>query len=60
VNNKNLCQSYESIGQHGAADYMHCLSATKPATPKEYASLKKELESIGYNLKVMKRVHHGS
>lgn len=49
------CSSYEHIGQHGGADYVHCIQATRPATPEEYADLKAELESIGYNLKIVKR-----
>jgi hypothetical protein len=53
--NTRLCQSYEHIGQHGGAEYNHCLKSTTPAKPKEYASLKKELEGIGYNLLVRKR-----
>lgn len=45
--------SYEHMGQHGAADYNHCLDITKPAKPEEYAALKKELENqVGYNLEV--------
>ena len=54
-NDGYLCQSYEHIGQHGAADYNHCLTKTVPADQAEYADLKKELESIGYCLKVVNR-----
>ena len=52
-----LCQSYLHVGQHGAADYGIVISQTKPATKKEYAELKKELESkpYEYRLKVYKR-----
>lgn len=47
---------YQFCGQHGSADYNHCVSMTKLATEKEYAELKKHLEShYGYNLKVVKR-----
>ncbi len=46
------CSSYQHIGQHGAADYGHCISITRPATPSQYAPLKRELEQIGYNLEV--------
>jgi hypothetical protein len=44
--------SYQRIGQHGAAspDLMNDLSDVWPA---EYASLKRELESIGYLLEVI-------
>lgn len=49
------CSCYESVGQHGSADYNHCISITKPAKPEEYVSLQKELESIGYNLDIKKK-----
>ena len=44
--------SYSHAGQHGAChpDYIH---ECRPATPEEYADLKAELESIGYNLKIV-------
>ena len=47
--------SYQHIGQHGEASlsfYYDCRSAY----PSEYASLKAELESIGYNLDIRKRL----
>ncbi len=49
------CSSYQRIGQHGGATYHHCIRITTPASPKEYASLKLELESLGYNLNIRKR-----
>lgn len=49
------CSCYERIGQHGSADYQHCISITKPAKPDEFESLKKELESRGYNLDIKKK-----
>lgn len=49
------CESYQHVGQHGAADYSHCISATVPAKPEEYAPLARELTSIGYNLAIRKR-----
>jgi len=52
---RDTCESYEHVGQHGGADYRHCIRKTKPATPKEYAPLKAELEKIGYCLAVIKR-----
>ena len=46
--------NYQHIGQHGDGnDY---LSNTLPATPEEYADLKKELENIGYNLEPRKKL----
>lgn len=49
-----FCSSYEHIGQHGGAEYSGVIAATVPARPDEYADLKAELESIGYNLDVKK------
>jgi len=51
----NDCQSYAHVGQHSAADPAIVYS-TQPASPEEYAELKKELESIGYNLTVRHRI----
>lgn len=47
--------SYQHIGQHGSADYRLCIRRSEPAIPEEYADLKEELESIGYNLKIRKK-----
>ena len=51
----NYCSSYQHFGQHGSADYNHCISMTRPATEEEYAELRGELESLGYNLVVIRR-----
>ena len=54
-----LCTSYAHVGQHGAADYEHVLSRTRPASPDQYASLLQELRVIGYdNLQVYRRASH--
>lgn len=52
-----FCSSYEHIGQHSGADYAGVISRTTPASAKEYAALKAELESApyGYRLKVCQR-----
>lgn len=50
------CASYQHIGQHGAADTAICRGNTRPASPDEYADLKRELEQIGYRVKVIKRM----
>lgn len=50
-----LCSSYEHCGQHGGADYFHCITKTKPALPSEYEVLKVELETIGYCLNIVIR-----
>lgn len=48
------CESYQHIGQHGGAS-PDIVQWTRPATPEEYAPLKRELESIGYVLRVVKK-----
>lgn len=47
--------SYMHTGQHGKADYNLCVTNSTPAGPDEYQDLLKELESLGYNLKIMQR-----
>ena len=50
-------ESYQHIGQHGAADPQGVVSIyTNPAIPEEYADLKRELEQIGYVLRVCNRI----
>jgi hypothetical protein len=49
------CMGYERVGQHGGANYTYCISASVPAKAEEYNSLKIELESLGYNLKVINK-----
>ena len=39
---------YAHIGQHGAADYRHCIQRSRPAIESELAPLKVELQRIGY------------
>lgn len=43
---------YSHIGQHSGChpDYAN---ECKPATPEQYADLKKELEGLGYNLEII-------
>ena len=53
---RRYCMSYMHIGQHGSANYDLRLCC-KLARPEEYASLLKELEDIGYNLKIQTRVN---
>ena len=53
--NKGNVTSYAHLGQHSGADYLSCLSRSKPAIISEYAELKAEMESIGYNLKIVKK-----
>lgn len=52
VGDHGHCSSYMHVGQHGAANYIRLLTTTVLAAPQEYKTLKKELESLGYNLDV--------
>lgn len=54
--NRYLVESYQHVGQHGSAD-MGIVHTTRLATPTQYASLKRELESapFHYRLKVYTR-----
>lgn len=54
TNDVSTCMSYQHIGQHGSAS-IWLSRCVRLATPEEYASLKRELESLGYNLRVVKR-----
>jgi len=53
------CESFEHVGQHGAADYAGCISRTRPAkmTENDVKALYRELESApyGYRLRVQVR-----
>lgn len=56
-NGDGTCTCYAHVGQHGSADLAGCIQRTRPATPAEYADLKRELESppYEYRLRVIKR-----
>ncbi len=56
--NSGNVTTYQHVGQHSAADYKHCLKRSKMATELECADLKKELQNIGYNLKVIKKQNY--
>jgi hypothetical protein len=47
-----MVQSYEHVGQHGAADYAGVISRTRAAKPAEYAALLRELESEPFNYRL--------
>ncbi len=51
------CDCYARIGQHAGADPWLVIGNSRPATPDEYAALKRELEDVPYeyNLDVVKR-----
>lgn len=50
--------SYEHNGQHGSADYDHCVGMSRLATEDEAKSLKTEMEGLGYNIRVLKKRHY--
>ena len=55
------CDSYETIGQHGAADYHGVIQMTVPARLRQCDELAQELRRIGYSLRPIKRAswrHH--
>jgi hypothetical protein len=49
---KDTFMSYAHVGQHGACSKYY-KSLLQEARPKEFADLLKELEGLGYNLKVL-------
>lgn len=46
---------YARIGQHGGCHYRSMIKRSRPATEAEYTPLKRELENIGYNLKIISK-----
>lgn len=54
TNDVSTCSSYQHMGQHSAAS-VYLSRHTVPATRKEYAPLARELRSIGYKLRIVKR-----
>jgi hypothetical protein len=58
TNDNFTCMSYQHIGQHGACTPDTIISITTPVDERypEYRDLKKELESLGYDLQVCKRL----
>ena len=45
---------YQHVGQHGEGDVLYCANC-KRATMDEYYPLMQELESLGYNLKIVRK-----
>ena len=57
----DFCDAYESIGQHGGADYFGVIQQTRPCSLNDAANLAAELTRIGYRLRPIRRasyVHH--
>jgi hypothetical protein len=50
------CLSYETIGQHGAADPQYIMFDTRPAKGGGVERLRAELERAGYELQEIKRL----
>jgi hypothetical protein len=50
---KGNVTGYARLGQHTAVCWDYVLLNTKPA--KEFTALQKELESLGYNINIVKR-----
>ena len=46
---------YADLGQHSGACWEYVINNTIPAKENEYQYLKSGLESIGYNLRIIKR-----
>ncbi len=57
VESPNHVMCYAHNGQHSMCVW-NFHQTSKPATPDQYADLYKELEQIGYKLKVIKRRSH--
>ncbi len=55
ANMKGNITCYAHLGQHSSACYDYLLFRTIPAKEFEFNDLKKELESIGYNLNIIKK-----
>lgn len=51
------CGSYQIMGQHGECDASGVIAATVAIPDTVSAPLRKELERIGYNLLVRRRLH---
>ncbi len=60
TNDPYSCSSYEHVGGHSSADPQGCIHNTVPASPAEYADLKRELENLGYKLKPMSRLQYNA
>lgn len=58
--NHHTCMSYMHVGQHGVCSPDGIIYVTRLAKPEEYASLKAELESIGYDLDIRKKYSYYS
>lgn len=54
------CNSYERVGQHGAASPSIVHKATRPSKPTEICDLACELRGLGYKLRGLQRFPRNS
>jgi hypothetical protein len=54
----DFCDAYETVGQHGGADYHGVIQQTEPCSLVDATDLASELKTIGYELKPVRRVSH--
>lgn len=50
----HTCTCYARVGQHSSCTY-GWYQGTRPARPDEFEALRRELESLGYSLKIVSR-----
>jgi hypothetical protein len=55
---KGNVTTYQHIGQHSGGDYKACIGFSRLATLEESESLKREMESLGYNINVVKKQNY--
>ena len=53
-----MVTTYQHVGQHSSADYQGCMRKSVPTNVIEYLDLYNELKSLGYNIKIVKRMNH--
>lgn len=60
--NPNHVLCYERVGQHGPASLYYCAECDEVLASADYADIRAELESIGYELYVVRasRIGHSS
>ena len=55
---KGNVTTYQHVGQHSGADYKYCIQTSRLATENEYNDLKKEMESLGYDINVVTKQNY--
>lgn len=54
--NQYDCTGYVHVGQHCAIDPRLAVQRSRPATETEYCDLARELEQIGYRVRVVRKI----